>query len=202
MNIDANHVKWFRDSAPYINAHRQKTFVIYLGGDALAHENFVNIVNDITLLNSLGVKLIIVHGAKPQIDDLLEKKKIKCRFHENLRITTPGVLSCVEDAVGRLRLAIEARLSMGLINSPMHGAEISVSSGNFVKAKPFGIRDGTDFEHTGEVRRIHAASIESQLQAGSIVLISPIGYSNTVSCSTCLLLTWPIKWRSKLELTS
>ena len=57
-------VEGFRHSVPYINAHRGKTFVIMLGGEAIEHENFSSIVNDIGLLHSLGIRLVVVYGAR------------------------------------------------------------------------------------------------------------------------------------------
>ena len=180
MNLETRHyVKWFRDSSPYINAHRRKTFILYLGGEVFTHRNFENIVSDIALLNSLGVRLVLVHGATPQIDSYLNKQNISCSYHNGIRITDDHTQICVEDAVGRLRLQIEARLSMGLINSPMHGADIRIISGNFVKAKPLGIHDGVDYLHSGELRTVDVDAIEKQLQDGAIVLLSPIGYSLT-----------------------
>jgi amino-acid N-acetyltransferase len=173
------HVKWFRGSAPYINAHRNKVFVLYLGGDALAHKNFENIVSDIALLHSLGVHLVLVHGATMQIDQNLSDRNIACSYHDNTRITDEQVLSCVQETIGKLRIQIEARLSTGLINSPMHGAEIELSSGNFIKARPLGIKDGIDFQHTGEVRKVNVRAISQQLDNGALVLISPLGYSPT-----------------------
>jgi|TARA_Y100000310_G_scaffold328621_1_gene397049 amino-acid N-acetyltransferase len=173
------YVEWFRDSSPYINAHRQKTFVLYLGGEVFAHHNFENIVSDIALLNSLGVRLVLVHGATPQIDSYLSKHSIDCQYHKDIRITDDETQICVEDAVGRLRLQIEARLSMGLVNSPMYGAEIKVVSGNLIRAKPLGIHDGVDYLHTGEMRSVDTATIRKQLEDGAIVLLSPIGYSLT-----------------------
>ncbi len=59
-------VEGFRHSVPYINTHRGKTFVIMLGGEAIEHENFSSIVNDIGLLHSLGIRLVVVYGARPQ----------------------------------------------------------------------------------------------------------------------------------------
>jgi len=173
------HVKWFRGSAPYINAHRNKTFVLYLGGDALAHDNFENIVSDIALLHSLGVRLVLVHGARPQIDRNLSERDIPCSFHADFRITDEQVLSCVQETIGKLRIQIEAKLSTGIINSPMHGAEILLSSGNFIKARPLGIRDGIDYQHTGEVRKVNIKAINQQLDDGALVLVSPLGYSPT-----------------------
>ncbi|ARN73903.1 amino-acid N-acetyltransferase [Oceanicoccus sagamiensis] len=174
-----DYVKWFRNSAPYINAHRGKTFVLMFSGDAVAHPNFANIIHDIALLNSLGVKLILAHGARPQIEERAALRGISTRIEKDLRITDSQTLECVKDAAGSVRAQIEALLTMGLANSPMHGAQIRVCSGNFVVAKPIGVRHGVDFEHTGTVRRVDTAGIQKQLDDGSIVLLSPTGYSPT-----------------------
>ena len=174
---NSQYVKWFRHSSPYINAHRGKTFVLMLEGDAIADENFANIVQDIALLNSLGVRLVIVHGARPQIDQALNVLNITSRFHADLRITDQAALNAVRAAIGIVKSDIEARLSVGLPNTPMHGARIRVVSGNFVTAKPKGVIDGVDFQHTGEVRRIDKQAINQQLDQGNIVLLSSCGYS-------------------------
>ncbi|QQD18515.1 amino-acid N-acetyltransferase [Spongiibacter nanhainus] len=174
-----NYVKWFRNSAPYINAHRGKTFVLMLSGEAVAHDNFDNIVHDIALLNSLGVRLVLVHGARPQIEERVVQAGLQSRFHRDLRITDEREMRCVTDATGSLRSHIEALLSMGVANSPMHGAFIRVSSGNFVTARPLGILDGVDYKHTGVVRRIDAQGLQQQLHQGQIVILSPLGYSPT-----------------------
>ena len=173
------YVKWFRNSAPYINAHRGRTFVLMISGEAVAHPNFANIIHDIALLNSLGVKLVLVHGARPQIEQRVSEKGLSPRFEKDWRITDQATLECVKDAAGSLRAQIEALLTMGLANSPMHGSAIRVCSGNFVIAKPIGIRNGIDFQHTGSVRRIDTLGINTQLDDDSIVLLSPMGYSPT-----------------------
>ena len=174
---NSQYVKWFRHSSPYINAHRGKTFVLMLEGDAIVDDNFAHIVQDIALLNSLGVRLVIVHGARPQIDQALNVLNIKSQFHGELRITDQAALNAVRAAIGIVKSDIEARLSIGLPNTPMHGARIRVVSGNFVTAKPKGVIDGIDFQHTGEVRRIDRRAIGQQLDQGNIVLLSSCGYS-------------------------
>jgi amino-acid N-acetyltransferase len=174
---NSQYVKWFRNSSPYINAHRGKTFVLMLEGDAIADDNFAHIVQDIALLNSLGVRLVIVHGARPQIDRALNVLNIKSQFQGELRITDQAALNAVRAAIGIVKSDIEARLSIGLPNTPMHGARIRVVSGNFVTAKPKGVIDGIDFQHTGEVRRIDRRAIGQQLDLGNIVLLSSCGYS-------------------------
>lgn len=178
-NSDQNYVKWFRNAAPYINAHRGKTVVLMFGGEAVLHPNFANIIHDISLLRSLGVKLVVVHGARPQIEERMAQRNIERIIEKNIRVTDANTLSAVKDATGSLRLHIEALLTTGLANSPMHGSQIRVSTGNFVIAKPMGVRDGIDYKYTGTVRRIDSDGINMQLDYGSIVLLSPIGYSPT-----------------------
>jgi len=168
-----------RNTAPYINAHRGKTFVLMLGGAVAQHENFPHIIHDIALLNSLGVRLVLIHGSRLQIDQRLQRAGLESTFHEGMRITDNAAMEHVKDAAGSLRAQIEALLSMGLPNSPMQGSRMRVCSGNFVTARPIGVVDGVDFHHTGMVRRIDANGIHKQLADGSIVLLSPLGYSPT-----------------------
>ncbi|MCW9013596.1 MAG: amino-acid N-acetyltransferase [Gammaproteobacteria bacterium] len=179
------YVNWFRNSSPYIHQHRGRTFVISLGGEAVEHPGFANLIHDIALLNSLGVRLVLVHGARPQIETQLNALGLKSEFSQGMRITNDTILAGVEQAVGQVRLNIETKLSMGLINTPMAGAALRVVSGNFVTARPYGIRNGIDFGHTGDVRRIDCEAIQQQLQLNNIVLLSPIGYSPTGEAFNC-----------------
>jgi amino-acid N-acetyltransferase len=168
-----------RGSAPYIHAHHGRTFVIAFGGEAAARPDFSRLIYDIALLHSLGVKLILVHGARPQIDAQIKAAGLEPRFAGPLRITDPDTLTCVKEAVGSLRMEIEALLSTGLASTPMGGARLSVATGNLVIARPVGVRDGIDHLLTGEVRRIDAEAIKAHLARDSIVLLSPVGYSPT-----------------------
>jgi amino-acid N-acetyltransferase len=173
------HIRWFRNAAPYINSHRGKTFVLVFSGEAALHPNFANIVHDIALLNSLGVRMVLLHGARAQIGQRVQRSGRESVLHGGVRVTDAEVLEHVKDAVGSLRTQIEALLSTGLTNSPMQGAAIRVCSGNFVTARPMGVVDGTDFHNTGIVRSIDVAGIRQNLDAGSVVLLSPLGYSPT-----------------------
>lgn len=172
-------IQWFRDAAPYINAHRHRTFVLMLPGACLQDDNFYYIVNDIALLNSLGVRLVLVHGARPQIDAHLQQQQLTSSFNRGLRITEVKHLSAVNQAVGQSRVELEAALSAGLPNSPLQGAHIKTVSGNFVTAMPIGVIDGIDHQHTGKVRRIDGAAIRQALDKGAVVLTSCLGYSLT-----------------------
>ena len=174
-----NQVHWFRNSSPYINAHRGRTFVVMLSGELLDGPRLPTLVHDLALLNSLGVKLVLVHGARPQISARLAESGIESTFEQHMRITDSAALNGVMAAVGALRLKLEGLFSMGLANSPMYNAGIRLISGNFVIAKPVGVRNGFDYQHTGEVRRIEVDAIRQQLSNGNVVLLSPLGCSPT-----------------------
>ncbi|MET0068230.1 MAG: amino-acid N-acetyltransferase [Candidatus Thiodiazotropha sp.] len=174
-----NFVEWFRGSSPYIHAHRGRTFVITFGGEAVADDHFPNLIHDIALLHGLGIRLVLVHGARPQIEERLRNRGVETQFVNGIRITDAAALMCVKEAAGSARVEIEALLSMGLAHSPMAGVRIRAASGNFVTAKPIGVRDGIDFSHTGLVRRVDATGLEQRLAAGAIGIVPPLGYSPT-----------------------
>jgi amino-acid N-acetyltransferase len=172
-------VDWFRHCAPYIHAHRGRTFVVAFGGEAVADDDFHRLVHDLALLSSLGVRLVIVHGTRPQIEVRLREAGLVSEFHDGLRITRPEALPCVKEAVGVVRVEIESKLSMSQPDSPMFGSRVRVACGNFVTARPVGVRGGVDYWYTGEVRRVDVEAIKQRLDAGAVVLISNLGYSWT-----------------------
>ncbi|MFM8353339.1 MAG: amino-acid N-acetyltransferase [Gammaproteobacteria bacterium] len=169
----SGYATWFRASTPYISAHRNRTFVVLLGGEAIAHPNLPNIVHDLALLHVLGVRLVLVHGARPQIDAALPAS----RFHGDRRITDRDSLGAVLGVYGQLRTQLEALFSTGLPTSPLRNADIATLTGNFVVARPVGVVDGIDHLYTGQVRKVHVQRLRAALEARSLVLLSPIGYS-------------------------
>ncbi len=174
-----NFVQWFRRSAPYIHAHRGRTFVIVVGGEVIESDVLHGFLGDLALLQSLGVRLVLVAGARPQIDHAFARRGLKPVYANDLRVTDEAALECVKEAVGASRVELEALLSMGLPNSPMAGARIRVATGNFVMAKPVGVLDGVDYQHTGTPRRVDVEAITQRLDDGAVVILTPIGYSAT-----------------------
>ena len=175
----ADFVAWFRSVAPYINAFRGRTFVIAFGGEVVADGKFVELTHDFNLLASLGIRLVLVHGARPQIEQHLAKNNLGDTYHHGIRLTDEETMQCVKEAVGRVRVEIEALLSMGLANSPMANADIRVAGGNFITAQPIGIINGMDLMHTGSVRKVDVAALNDRMEFGEVVLLSPLGYSPT-----------------------
>jgi len=172
-------VSWVRSVAPYFHAFRGKTFVLAFGGEIFAERRFVDLAHDVSLLHSTGIRVVLVHGSRPQIEAQLKRRKLRSRYAKGLRITDPVALECVKEAVGLLRVEIDALLSLGLPNSPMAGAAINSVSGNFITAQPIGVHDGIDFQYTGSVRKVDAPAIAGCLDAGNIAIVSPVGYSPT-----------------------
>lgn len=172
-------VPWFRSVAPYIHTHRGKTFVVGIAGEAIAAGKLQHIAQDLALIQSMGVKIVLVHGFRPQVNEQLRAKGHAARYSHGMRITDEVALDCAQEAAGQLRYEIEAAFSQGLPNTPMAGATIRVISGNFITARPVGIMDGVDFQNSGLVRKVDVAGITTTLNHGAMVLLSPFGFSPT-----------------------
>jgi amino-acid N-acetyltransferase len=172
-------INWFRSVSPYIHAHRGRTFVLCFSGEAVQSPQFSSLIHDIALLNSLGIRVVLVYGIRPQIEQCLQARGLQSHYVHGLRITDEIALNCVKAACGEIHTEIESLLSMGLSNSPSTNVCINTASGNFITARPVGVREGVDYCYTGEVRRVDSAAITRRLDEGCIVLISPIGYSPT-----------------------
>jgi len=176
----AQFVRWFREVAPYVHAFRGKTFVVAFGGELVQAGALNALVQDLSLLSALGVRLVLVHGSRPQVNEQLRLKGYTQQFDRGLAPTDPAALECAKEAAGEIRLDIEAAFSQGLPNTPMSHSHIRVISGNFVTARPTGVVDGIDYKHTGQVRKIDVEALKFAIEKGSsVVLLSPLGFSPT-----------------------
>ncbi len=172
-------VPWFRSVAPYIHTHRGKTFVVGMAGEAIAAGKLQSIAQDLALIQAMGVRIVLVHGFRPQVNEQLRAKGHEARYSHGIRITDGVALDCAQEAAGQLRYEIEAAFSQGLPNTPMAGATVRVISGNFITARPVGIVDGVDFQHSGSIRKVDVAGLLRTLDMGALVLLSPFGFSPT-----------------------
>jgi len=175
----AQFVRWFREVAPYVHAFRGKTFVVAFGGELVQAGALNSLVQDLSLLSALGIRLVLVHGSRPQVNEQLRLKGFTQRFDRGLRVTDADALECAKEAAGEIMLDIEAAFSQGLPNTPMSHARMRVLTGNFVTARPVGVIDGVDFRHTGQVRKVDTEALRLAVDSGSIVLMSPLGFSPT-----------------------
>jgi amino-acid N-acetyltransferase len=172
-------VPWFRAVAPYMHAYRGKTFVVAMAGELIAAGKLNAFVQDLAILHSMGIRLVVVHGFRPQVNEQLAAKGHVSRFSHGLRITDAVALDCAQEAAGQLRFEIEAAFSQGLPNTPMANSTVRMVSGNFLTARPVGIVDGVDFMHSGVVRRVDATAMRRAIDIGALVLLSPFGFSPT-----------------------
>ena len=172
-------VPWFRSVAPYIHKFRHQTFVVGLTGEAIAAGKLHSIAQDMAMIKAMGVRIVLVHGFRPQVNEQLAAKGHQAKYSHGIRITDPVALDCAQEAAGQLRYEIEAAFSQGLPNTPMAGSTVRVISGNFITARPVGIVDGVDFEHSGLVRKVDVAGIQRALDMDALVLLSPFGFSPT-----------------------
>ena len=177
MALNTDHIKWFRDSSPYIDAHRDKTFVVCIASDALQSENFPNVICDIALLDSLGAKVVVVFGGDHKVKAVLEANGSNWLQAGGRRITNAIQIETVTSVLGQMYADLSARFSASTPESPAKRRAITTSTGNFIRAKPLGIKNGVDHQLSGLVRNINEAAIRHQLSDGSIVLIPSIGYS-------------------------
>lgn len=176
---EARFVAWLRQVAPYIHAFRGKTFVVAVPGELIQAGRLNALVQDLSLLHAMGMRIVVVHGSRPQVNEQLRLRGVEAAYAEGLRITGPVALECAKEASGEIRLDLEAAFSQGLPNTPMAHSAVRVVSGNLVTARPVGIVEGVDYRHTGLVRKIDVPTIRFALESGSIVLLSPLGYSPT-----------------------
>jgi len=178
-HTQAQFVTWLREVAPYVHAHRGRTFVVGFGGELIDEGGLDTLVHDLSLLQAMGIRLVLVHGSRPQVQKLLALKQLPSRFAGELRITDSASLECVKEAAGAIRLGVEAAFSQGLPNTPMANSRVRIVSGNFVVARPVGILEGTDLQHTGLVRKIDVDALRASLDSGYLVLLPPLGFSPT-----------------------
>ena len=181
MNLVFPHtfVPWFRAVAPHIHAYHGKTFVVAITGELIAAGKLNSFAQDLAILHAMGIKLVLVHGFRPQVNEQLRSKGHEARYYKGLRITDAVALDSAQEAAGQLRFEIEAAFSQGLPNTPMANAIVRVVSGNFLTARPVGIVDGVDFIHSGVVRKVDGAAIRKAIDTGAMVLLSPFGFSPT-----------------------
>jgi len=172
-------VPWFRSVAPYIHAYRGKTFVVAITGELIAAGKLSPFAQDMSILHAMGIKLVLVHGFRPQVNEQLRAKGHESKFSHGRRITDAVALDCAQEAAGQLRFEIEAAFSQGLPNTPMANATVRVVSGNFLTARPVGIVDGIDFQQSGLVRKVDATAIRRAIDSGAVVMLSPFGFSPT-----------------------
>lgn len=172
-------INFFHEAAPYIHNHRDKTFVIAISGEVIAHDQFHAVLKDIAILTTLGVRVILVHGARPQVNQQLASINHQIDVENDLRVTDEITLQIAKSIIGSIRVDIENKLTSILNTPPIMDNGFGILSGNFITAKPLGVHHGIDYKHTGKVRKLNVELIDSILANRNLVLLSPLGFSPT-----------------------
>jgi amino-acid N-acetyltransferase len=174
---ELDFINTLRQSSRYIEQHRGKTCVIYLPGELMqAPDTLKQLTEDVGLLHNLGLKIVLVMGATPQINAALEAQHIPWQHHQQFRITPLESLPLFQQTIGMVRSQLEAVFSQATC---MQTNPLTLISGNWVIAQPKGVIDGIDFQYTGKLRKINHAAISASLAAGQIALLTPLAYSLT-----------------------
>lgn len=151
----------------YVPRFRDKTFVIAVDGEIVASENLGNILTDIAVLRSLNIRIVLVHGARTQIERLAGERGVALSNSDGTGIT--------DDAT--LRVAIEA--STKATHDLMQGlttVDLRAAFANAIIAHPAGILGGVDQLNTGRVERVDARSLQLLLGEGIVPVVPPLGF--------------------------
>ncbi len=169
-----------RQASPYILSHRQKTCLIYLASELLEDEHALNATfQDIRLLHSLGLRLILVAGLRQQFNRALRAAGISFEFAAYQRITPAEHLGVLAGVSGQTTTRLQALLSCRPQLDEQRTLPPVIAQGNWVIAQPRGVLEGVDFQHTGRVRKVQVEALNRALDAGQIPLLTAITPSFT-----------------------
>ncbi len=171
LNFVWEDIRVLREALPYITRFSGEIFIVKFGGEALEGNNFIQVLPDIALLHSVGIRIILVHGANPQIEAMSKVYGQKSKKRKGIRITDEKTMTIVQQACSSVTQKILA--SFSALNKTKYSIKGFV--GNVVKAKPMGVIDGTDFQFTGEVESIETETLLKVLDDNFIPVLPPLG---------------------------
>ncbi len=151
----------------YIPRFRDRIFVIALDGEIVESENFSNVLLDLAVLRSLNVKVVIVHGARHQIEQRAARLGTPITNADGAGITDERTLSISLDAATRVTHEIMEGLT---------SVDLRAAYANAIIAYPAGILGGVDQQYTGRVDRVDSASLQFFLDQGIIPVLPPLGF--------------------------
>ena len=165
---------WLREAGPYIEQFRDRTFVVLLSDITRSEFILSRLVEDLVLLNSLGVRLILVQSTRQAIDAHSRDCGIEARYHERRRITDHALLKDIARLAGEVHSELQAAFVRA---RHRHHSRAHLISGQFIHAKPLGIIDGVDHQLTGAVRNFETEALKSQLDHGQIACVSHLAHA-------------------------
>jgi len=151
----------------YIPRFREKTFIIAVDAAVVTDENFANILQDVAVLRSLNIRVVLVHGAAAQIATLAKELKLKTSDLDGTGIT--------DEATLRLALTAANRLTHEILEG-LATHDLRAVCTNAIVAHPLGIIGGVDHLYTGKVERVDTDFLNSLLAQGVVPVVPPLGF--------------------------
>ncbi len=176
-----DRAKVMLEALPFIQELHGKTIVIKLGGSVLGKEEMLDsLLQDVVLLNLFGMKIVVVHGGGPEINEEMRKLKIKPKFIEGLRVTDEKTMEILHE---QLAGKINKQIVLGIYHHKGEAFGISGMDGNFIRARKLlyktitnkGKEVEVDLGFVGEVEKIDPTIINDRIKKGYIPVIAPIG---------------------------
>lgn len=158
------------DALPYINKYYGKVIVIKYGGNAMISETLKQaVMQDVVLLNSIGVKVVLVHGGGPEINDMLKKMSIETKFVNGLRYTDRETANIVQ-------MVLSGKVNKGLVNhiNSLGGSAIGLSGTDGKMLEVVKKTEGGDYGYVGEVVHVNSKVIVDALDNRYIPVIASV----------------------------
>jgi amino-acid N-acetyltransferase len=161
------NVSDLREILQYVPRFRGRTFVIAVDGEVAASSNFSNVLLDLAVLRSLSIRVVVVHGASWQIEELARSRGVVLSNADGTGVSDAATLQVSIDAAIRLTNEIMEGLS---------AVDLRAAYLNAIIAHPAGILGGTDFQFTGKVERVDTKALKLLLEEGIVPVIPPLGF--------------------------
>mgnify|MGYP005725898413 FL=1 len=152
----------------YIDKYKNELIVIKYGGNVFIDRNiFNNFISDISILNKLGLSIIIVHGGGPRIKRELEKSNIQSKFIRGLRVTDEKIINIVEDVL----IDFNEDIVNSLIEKGSNAVSINTKKNNVIEVIP----ETEELGFVGKPNKINTNIIKDIIKVNSVPIISPLG---------------------------
>lgn len=178
MNTIDNEMKakTIAEALPYIQLYRKKTIVVKYGGNAMINEELKEaVMHDLVLLSTVGIKVVLVHGGGPAINETLNKIGVESKFSNGLRVTDKETVDVVQMVLaGKVNKDLVCKIG----NLGGHAIGLSGMDGNMIKCKPLDDEHG----YVGEIIDTNMDVINEVLANNFIPVISTIGYDENGNC--------------------
>ncbi|MEG1661277.1 MAG: acetylglutamate kinase, partial [Clostridiales bacterium] len=161
------------EALPYIQKFHGKIIVVKYGGNAMINEELKTaVINDLLLMQLVGMKPVIVHGGGPEINSMLKKLSIESRFIDGLRYTDQQVM-CVVEMVLTGKVNKEIVSNIGVKGGQAVG--LCGKDGNLLVCEQRYGKDGADIGFVGDIVEVNTELLISLMDKGYIPVISPVG---------------------------